>query len=112
MTTVSRAQYARLSRCARSDPRICLTKQRDVSATGSERAFIHLRGRQVSCRHTRPRATAVSGGEYVKLLVDRITERDTVVCIPERHRIEERLFVFVSELHFPGRAAVSGFIDS
>src|SRR6185369_138918 len=69
-TTVRRPQHTRLSRRARSDPCVRLSEQRDVSATRSERAFIPLRRWQVRGRHTRPRTTAVSSGEYVKLLIN------------------------------------------
>src|SRR5262249_30988930 len=69
-TAVSRAQDARFSRRAGSDPCMRLTKERDVSPTSCERALVHLCGRQLCRRHTRPRPTAVSSDKYVKLLVN------------------------------------------
>src|ERR1051326_3954893 len=101
MAAVSRAQDARPRRRTGPDPRVRLAKDGDVCPTGRECAFIFLCGWQTRCRHSRP-PDAVAGSEYVKLLINRIAERNAVICVPERHRIEERFWIFVLELQVPG----------
>src|SRR5438105_1992031 len=78
----------------------------ETSAAGSEGPLVRQGGRQVRLRKPLPIHAAVSGDEQLELPLDRITERNAALFVPEGQGIIKCLGVGVFELQRPRFAAV------
>src|ERR1700752_1875959 len=67
---VGGVQDARFSCGAGADTRGGFAEERDVGAARGKRAFVFLGRGQILSWNSRPRISAISGGQYVELLID------------------------------------------
>src|SRR5262249_34383 len=96
---------------AQPNPRVTLSLNGDVRTTGREGSFILKRRRQLVCGHTRPGPASVRSSHDAELPINRITDDEAMVRIPEAHSIKKGFRVIVAKLQLPGRAGVRGFVD-
>lgn len=109
---VGRAQDPSFRRGACTNPRATLAKDGDVSSAGRKRALIRQRRGQRTRRHARPDSPAVLSRHDAELTVNRVANDDSVIGIPERHRVKERPLVVILELQRPRRAGIGCFVDA
>jgi len=89
----------------------------DAGSAGGERAFAFEGGRKfVGCKRCPVLATVFGCDQFkielARIIGDRISERDAVIAIPERHAIEKAFGILVGELQSPVFAGVGGFVNA